>query len=138
MTLCAVKGALGEDEDSILDLISERFLPWAFDLRGASAKRSEVRIYGPSVEEFQMLREGNPATPQTESLDQVIERIIGHSKPVMPATELVRRWVVTSIHIHRLIAAGLLKTVPGTGDAVNKTPSVTRESAIAFLKERQM
>ena len=126
------------DEDGILELISDKVLPWAFDIRKAQAKRSEVRIFTHCVWLYKLAREGQPVTPQVETLEGVVDWLFPHKRPTLWATDLKRQWNTSSTHIHNLIKDGLLQAVPGTGDKINKTPTVLRASAAAFMKERQM
>lgn len=138
MTVDAVKGALVVDEDEVLELISAGELRWAFDLRTAKAKRAEVRIFAPCVQEAQLRAQGVAITDYAGSIDEVIDWVFPHKRPVLRATEIDERWNMSSTHIHNLIREGSLQAVAGTGDGVNQTPLVKRESAIAFLKGRQL
>ncbi len=138
LTVAGVRAVLGADEDDVLKLIETRRLRWAFDLRGAGAKRAALRVFAPCVQEYQAREQGRPAPPCAATVDQVIDCVFSHKRPILRATELKARWNASSTHLHNLIAAGLLAAVPGTGDCVNQTPMVTRASAIAFLKQRQL
>jgi hypothetical protein len=138
MTIESARGWLpGRDEDDILDLISLKRIAWAFDLRTAGAVRCEVRIFAPCVPECVCFLNGL-AVPQSYTFDNVIFWLFPHKREYLGATELKRAFNTSSTHIHNLIRDRLIHTVPGTGDNINRTPTVTRQSVTAFLKERQL
>ena len=138
MTIEAVRGWMpNRDEDDILDLISFKRIAWAFDLRTKGATRAEVRIFAPCVPQCQAFLRGESVVT-VNTLADVVSWLFPHNRQMTKATELKRAFNTSSTHIHNLIRDGLLTAIPGTGDNVNRTPTVTRESVVAFLKERQL
>lgn len=125
-------------EDDILNEIIDGRIKWAFNLAGAGASRSYVRIWNRSVlgwfdREFQ----------QTDDLSEVINHILPARSLVtraLTAREVIRACNVTSSHIYNLIRDGLLKESPGS--SIHRGPSggaiVTRASAVQFLTTRRM
>lgn len=138
MTITGARGWLGgKDEDDILDLISHKRIRWAFDIRTKDAKRAEVRIFAPCVAECQQYLHGQDVPPVATEFS-VVMRWILPNRDVVRATEIKRALNTSSQHIHNLLTDGSLSAIPGTGNSVNKTPSVTRVSVERFLKERQL
>jgi hypothetical protein len=127
----------GLDEDDILDAIATKELHWAFDIRTRDAARLEVRVFTPSIRAYQQAQAGC-AMAIVQSVEDVVSQTFRHNKPIIRASEFYRQFNCSSAHVHNLIFEGSLVAVPGTGDRVNQTQSIRRESVISFLKERQL
>ncbi len=134
MDISTAKGILRCDEDDVLDYIAARELRWAFDLRSLGATKSFVRILARSVEAVQK----GDTDLQPATLDAVMKIMFPHGREWMRATELMTEWNTGSDFIHDMIKAGELRIVPGTGDTVNKTPTIYRISAEQLLRTRRM
>jgi hypothetical protein len=136
MSIDAVKGALDLNEDDVMHLIEDRQLPFAFDLRGPSAEKSYVRVWAKSVEEFRAGKK-EIREPKASDVERVLNDILPPKK-LLVTSDLERALNVVSQHVHNLIAARVLKAVPGTGNAINQSPIILRESAMALLRERRI
>lgn len=135
----AARKELRTDEDEVMDLIADRQL-LAFDLRTPDAGKSFVRIWPGSIDALADARKiGRLVEPLSEAqVDQIMNYLIGTNRAQVRATLLKERWVTSSTHIHNLIEAKLLQSVAGTGDTINKTPMVIRDSVVTFLKSRRL
>lgn len=138
MSLDAVKGALDCSEDDVMELIADRQLPFAFDLRGPDAGKVYVRVFAESVEKF---KAQGAAPVVKESSAAEIERVIKEILPpkrILFTSHLESAFNVVAQHIKNLIHAGFIEIVPGTGNPINQSPAILRESAANFLRERRL
>ncbi len=137
MSLDAVKGALDCSEDDVMHLIADRQLPFAFDLRGPDAGKIYVRVWARSVEQFKNRTTEKVVEAKPADVDRVIRSILP-PKQILFTSHLESAFNVVAQHIHNLIESGCLKIIPGTGNRINQSPAILRESAAALLRERRL
>lgn len=155
MDITTAKGILRCDEDDILDFIATREIRWAFDLRSPGATKAFIRILAHSVHEFSgsLSSEGRASASGASTnssnfgvrtsndlttIEAVLDHMFPHRRQYLRGTELATEWNTGSDFIHDMIKAGELKIVPGTGDTINKTPTIYRTSAEQLLRTRRM
>lgn len=125
-------------EDDVVAWIEEGKLQWAFNIASRDAKAREVRILSACIHAAQREEAFD------ESFEQVLARIIPPAVKGKPWLTLNPQ-VITAIHCMPthgidLLLEGEFETVrnnkPKRGP--NGSPLITRESFVAFLKERRM
>ena len=138
MDVAAARLFLDQDEDYVLSAIDSGLLPWAWDLRGLNAGRSEIRLWAPCVIELaKALRENAIPKPDERPHSLVFSSLWKHTRPVLMSTEVFRVWNCGSSHVHNLIGAKLLTPTRTDCKCTNAVP-LSRESVEKFMEERKL
>lgn len=136
----AVRCLLACDEDRVLQLIGDHQLV-AYDLRAPDAARSYPAIWFQSIRDFWIRREAGfheTLFYNGEADELVFRDLFPTRREALRLGELKLSLSVTSTHLHNLLDAHLLRSVPGTGDRVSKAPMIYRASVVEFLTGRRM
>lgn len=105
----------------IIEMIHDGTLPIAFDLRRPASKRNEWRIYAGAI---------------PESDRDLYQSILGSEGGApLPLFRVERILQASQRCVHRLCAAGALRTVPATNASGGRR--VHHDSLIAFLRSRR-
>jgi hypothetical protein len=99
--------------------------------------RRELRILSASVAHY---HDTLGSRPQRFTFEQMLGRVLLHTKPVIASTEVQRALNCDSGHVINLIEAGELAVVRGTdwGRGRGNVASITRASFVEFLRRRQL
>jgi hypothetical protein len=136
--LAAAMWILQRDEDSVLELIENGLLLWAFDISNPNARtRSEIRIFRDSLRDYLegKSRMGRPCA-DAPVLDYVIKHCLPGDKPFIAASLIARNWTCSRTHINQLIDASALVQTRSATRGPNGSAIVTRASAEQFLTAR--
>jgi len=142
--VAVAQAALDLDAEQVMALIYDGRLQWAFNLAGADARRCEVRILSRSLEACQQ-RRAAPVANDGE-FAAVIKIIFPMVRPrpgvadALRARTIYHRLNIKHAHLYELVAAGLLKLLPGSHPRRGPTgsPQIEFASVIEFLRERRI
>lgn len=140
MTVDAAKGILDCTEDEIVEWVEVQRALVAWNIASPGAARRELRLLTRSVSEF--IRDN----PQRDDCyycaicpDIAIAAVLpDHQKPWLTGLEVQRSLNCGSTHVIGLVESKLLKLMPGTNyqRGPGGSPSISRDSFVAFLKSR--
>ena len=133
VTVETARALLGCDEDSVLGLIDEGKIAWAWDIaltRDKTRRIRELRIWAQSLVARQELGE-QPGGP----IESVIREVVGmRTRERMRASEVRALLCCSQQHIQRLAQCGELRGEVERG--IRRW--ITRESLEQFLKRRAL
>ena len=136
----AVIYVLGLDEFRIADLIADHELV-AFDLRGDGAEKSLPCVWSQSIRAYKERAENgctDALAYNGAATALAISDIFPERRDALRLTEVTMALGIKRRHVHKLLTAHLLMSVPGTGNHVWQAPQLTRASVVKFLSERRM
>jgi hypothetical protein len=132
----------GHDEDDIIALIDEGFIPWAWNIALKPGRMArELRLLPECVEHYRRTygSRGVAIDAHLTSIDRVIAHLLKfHDKPFILSTDIRLILNCGSTHVTNLVDAKVLKQLPGTDyrRGPNGAACVTRESLEQFLTAR--
>lgn len=135
-----VMDELEANEDKVLLLVLDGELV-GFNLAGANASRRLLAVWWTSIRNYVQRRDVGQVEvykPVKHETAEVIADILPPGSRDLRFSELKLALGVKSQHLHNLIDDQLLAKVPGTGNAVNQAPMITRASVVSFLEERRV
>ena len=126
------------NEDEVLALIFDEWVlgpAWNIARRGATKR--VLRVLMRCVRHFKTT--GSRAQREFSTAQIVSLVLPEHAKPFFTGPELQQALNCKSSHIINLLAEGSLQKMPGTDWRPGRggSPTITRDSVIAFLTERQ-
>jgi hypothetical protein len=128
---------LGENEDSILELIEVGFVLWAWNIGRIGSR--EVRIWPSSVGHYKVTWGSRLETTTEAQILTAIHAALG-GKPFTTGDRLRLVLNCSSSHVTNLLKAKLLTPVPGTkwGPGPTGSAIITWASVEQFLKSRRL
>jgi hypothetical protein len=141
-TISGATAWLRRHPDDILRMIEDGRLEWAWDIAaGPCRRRREIRIWFESLEwarrnlgrrAAELLLSPSP-TPA-----QVVERIIGHHRPLLRGSEVQALLNCDRNLVFRHLRSGALRPASGQASLTCRTPLISRESLERFLLARRI
>lgn len=130
--LASARAILDLPENEIKELAENYKFPW-WDIARPASGRMERRFL------TRALRDHAEEKPVNKDEDWIIRLIYGREKPFIHGRDFRRSWNCDRGTVIGLIADGVLQVVSGTkfGRGRGKTPAITWESAIKFLRDRR-
>jgi hypothetical protein len=133
--------ALDRDADTVLALIEDGTLPWAFNLSTEIYFRRNVRILAQCIADFQ---KGKPASNlDFPAVMKLIFPMVSSQPGVvakLKACVIAQRLNVDPSHVDNLRNCGWLKLIPGSKPHRGRggSPEIEFASVAAFLKKRRI
>lgn len=123
---------LDRDQDTVLEMIEDGHLAWAWDIRSPDAERREIRIWRSSlIAQLALVKQPDPG----ESF--VLASILPHRTEIR-TPELQRIFMASQWLIQNLINLGAIKGLNSSSLGPNGFVRVSRESVINFLRNRRV
>lgn len=141
-TISGATAWLRRHPDDILRMIEDGRLEWAWDIAaGPCRRRREIRIWFESLEHARR-HLGTPAgalhLPPPLSPAQVLERVIGHHRPLLRGSEVQALLNCDRNLVFRHLRAGALRMASGQTSLTSRTPLIVRDSLEQFLLARRI
>jgi hypothetical protein len=127
VTVETARCALGVDTDSILAMLDDGTLRWAWNISAGSQLR-EIRIWARDVITYQT----GLGPERLHSSTEVIDSVIGTQRDRLSSVEISTHILICS----RDLAGDLVRLGQLRGDLVGHTQWITRDSLVQFLTRR--
>lgn len=133
LSMMAVRATFpNASEETLTDWLTDA---WIFNL--ASGSIPVLHILNASIAEIKQNAQRIAPITKAWPLEKVLASALPHSRPTIFTRELARAWNCSHDLITDLIRQNSLR-VAGKNYRTNETRLVLRESALAFLKERNI
>lgn len=141
-TISGATAWLRRHPDDILRMIEDGRLEWAWDIAaGTCRRRREIRIWFESLE-WARRNLGRPLEdmrlPPALTPAQVLERVIGHHRPLLRGSEVQGLLNCDRNLVYRHLRSGGLRSASAQASLTCRTPLIRRDSLEQFLLDRRI